>query len=242
MVFAVRPTLSPPAPLQFERAAAPCSVRDQHGAERGRPRQGSTYGPRNARGGRPLVGPPGPTAVPEAGQQCPKRAALRRARSGHRRWVRRRFPSFPQRAPPTTRRLRRGLGSATSCDTPPVAGGVPAPNQVEIEPTAYNGLLPTRPGRICRCRSPALPLVVPSAARAPPPWRAQAARAGAHPRFGGQPPRAGRRDHPALPAPGPRGLGRAGRRAHAWTEELPSATTPMSPRYPTSHGAHPIPG
>ena len=90
------------------------------------PARGSTHGPENAPAGRPRV-------VRRGRRRCPKRAVCRASdRDPNRRWARRRFPPCSLSAPhprpggPPGDTVRK-----ESRDTPPVAGGVPAPNQVE---------------------------------------------------------------------------------------------------------------
>lgn len=129
-----------------------------------------------------------------------------------------------------------------SRDTPPVAGGVPAPNQAEENAgTARNEQRLARPGRTGLSTSPALPLVVASATRAAPPWPAEAARPHGQPGCGGHRRPPGRCDHGAPTTSG--GRCRSGDRSpRTPAEELCAPSTPVPLRYPTSHGAHPIPG
>ena len=122
------PTPTAPASPYMREGRFRCSVRQENGARKRIRGRGSTHDPRNAPAGRRHV-VRGSPAVPEAGSA--------RASNGtaSRRWARRRVPSIPsarlthgQAAPPgdTVRKESR--------DTPPVAGGVPAPTKSKRTP------------------------------------------------------------------------------------------------------------
>jgi hypothetical protein len=178
----------------------------------------------------------GSPAVPEAGSlHAPIRTATGDGRGGA-------FPLDPQRASPTARRPSRGhcpegvARHAARCRR----GACPQPSR-ENAGTARNEQRLARPGRTGLSTSSALPLMVASATCAAPRWPTEAARPHGQPGCGGHRSPPWRRGHAALTAPG--GRCRSGDRSpRTPSEELCSSTAPLLPRYPTSHGAHPIPG
>jgi hypothetical protein len=127
-----------------------------------------------------------------------------------------------------------------SRDTPPVAGGVPAPNQVaENAGAALPEQRLGRPGRTGLSTSPALPLVVAPAAGTAPPRATEAARPYGQPGCGGRRCPSWRRDYAAPTASGGRCRSGCGP-PRTPAEELCATTPPMSRRYlAASHGAAP---
>lgn len=99
--------------------------RQENGAARADPGADSTHDPGNAPAGRPAVVREGPPAVPEAGSsQAPmgRQPAMGEAA----------LPPFPSARPTHGQTALPGTPArGEPRDTPPVAGGVPAPNQVE---------------------------------------------------------------------------------------------------------------
>ena len=212
-----------------------CSVWSEHGVPRAALRPISTHDPRNAPLRRRPVVPGGPGG-------CPKRAPVRGQPDGNQRWVRRRAPLLPPRASPTARRLPSGHLPGMSRDTPPVAGGVPAPNQAEWPASvARRRQRLARPGRIGWSISSVLSLVMVSAAGTAHPRPPEASRPHGTPDLARHGSPSWRCNHPAPTARGGRWSSGCGP-PRTPAEELCATATPTSLRYPTSHGAHPIRG